>query len=149
MEKRINKKVEHYVCDFKNNIRNKITEIYGNDNERSEDLIKYIYNFERLVFDKEDFNKRRRIKNSVPITDRCCAKRANDEQCTRRKKQGYNFCGTHIKGIPNGEVDNTGSTENYIVKELQVVEQSGIARYVCGGGSVYDAEKVLNGAYEK
>ena len=49
--------------------------------------LKYIYDYERLTLNKDDFMKRKRVKNSVPFCDRCCAKRASGEQCTRRKKE--------------------------------------------------------------
>ena len=40
----------------------------------------------------------------VPSSERCMAKRANGEQCTRRKKQDSCYCGTHTKGTPHGTV---------------------------------------------
>ena len=59
------------------------------------DLIEYVFDYERLCLTKEDFIKRKRIKNAIPTSNRCNAKRANGEQCTRRRKYNCNFCGTH------------------------------------------------------
>ena len=83
-----------------------------NKNEQVNQLIQYIYDYDRLTFNKEDFQKRKRVKNFVPIFDRCCAKRANEEQCTRRKKDGCEYCGTHLKGTPHGIIDNQNEPKN-------------------------------------
>ena len=88
MEKRLNKKAETYVTKFKDDIREKVTQLNINKNDGVNQLIQYIYDYNRLAFIKEDFQKRKRVKNFVPIFDRCCAKRATCEQCTRRKKEG-------------------------------------------------------------
>ena len=51
-------------------------------------LTKFVYEYEKLKMTKEDFMKRKRVKNMVPSQQRCLAKRANGEQCTRKKKRG-------------------------------------------------------------
>ena len=55
------------------------------------DLVQYIYDYPQLTFLPQDFQKRKRVKNIVPFFERCCALRANGEQCTRRKKTIPNF----------------------------------------------------------
>ena len=112
MEKRLNKKLEVYISSFKDNIRERATIIGLTKNEQTNQLLQYIYDYERLAFTKEDFQKRKRVKNFVPIFDRCCAKRASNEQCTRRKKEGCEFCGTHLKGTPHGVIDNQDEPKN-------------------------------------
>lgn len=87
MERRLNKKIESYVTSFKDSIRDKAAQMGMTDDENIYKLLQYIYDFEKFVFSKEDFQKRKRVKNFVPIYDRCCAKRASNEQCTRRKKR--------------------------------------------------------------
>ena len=105
MERRLNKKAEVYVTTFKDDIREKAAQLgLGNDSQTN-GLLQYIYDYNRLSFGKDDFQKRKRVKNFVPMFDRCCAKRANEEQCTRRKKDGCEYCGTHVKGTPHGIVD--------------------------------------------
>jgi hypothetical protein len=96
MERRLNKKVEGYITSFKDCIREKATQMGMTKNEQVNQLLQFIYDYDRLSFNKEDFQKRKRVKNFVPMYDRCCAKRASDEQCTRRKKDGCEFCGTHL-----------------------------------------------------
>ena len=88
MERKINKKIENYLSKFKDSIRDKITDL-NNEENHYEELLQFIYEYERLTIDKEDLANRKRIKNVVPYCDRCSSKRANNEQCTRRKKDGY------------------------------------------------------------
>ena len=106
MEKRLNKKIEVYVTTFKDDIRNKITSLEFENKEKMNELIEFVYEYERFVLIKDDLNKRKRVKNSIPCLNRCSAKRANGEQCTRRRKENCEFCGTHAKGTPNGLVTN-------------------------------------------
>ena len=102
MEKRINKKIELYVTTFKDQIRNKVTELDFSEKVKINELLEYVYEYNRFVLLKDDLSKRKRIKNSIPSLNRCNAKRANGEQCTRRRKEDSEFCGTHYKGTPNG-----------------------------------------------
>jgi len=140
MERRINKKVQSYLQDFKSELVKKIQE------EKTEDLVNFIYNYDKIEIEKEDFIKRKRVKNCVPVAERCCAKRANNEQCTRRRKANCNFCGTHSKGTPNGIVnDNSDSTiENVLKKELMVVDLKGIVYYIDNDRNVYNTADVLS-----
>ena len=105
MERRLNKKIENYIGEFKDGVREKATELGLTTNEPASKLLQFILDYDRLVFQKDDFQKRKRVKNVVPFFDRCCAKRASNEQCTRRKKDGSEFCGTHMKGTPHGILD--------------------------------------------
>ena len=103
MERRINKKIEHYISELKDNIKEKATELGLSNDTKLTQLVQYIYDYERLFLGKEDFLKRKRVKNVVHLSDRCCAKRANGEQCTRRRKdETTEYCGTHLKGTPHG-----------------------------------------------
>ena len=90
MEKKITKKQEAYMCTFKDSIRDK-AELLGIKNDQMNVLLQYIYDYEKLSFGKEDFTKRKRVKNVVPMFELCCAKRANESRCTRRKKDGSCF----------------------------------------------------------
>ena len=81
------------------------------------------------MLSKEDFQKRKRVKNVVPQFERCGAKRANGEQCTRRKKDDSCFCGTHVKGTPHGEVSTTDDGLKGI--EVSVVSRLQPYHYPC------------------
>ena len=91
MEKRITSKTRIYVQNFKEQLKNKIVADGKMDNEYMNELVQYIYDYPQLVFLPQDFQKRKRVKNIVPSFERCCALRANGEQCTRRKKNHLNF----------------------------------------------------------
>jgi hypothetical protein len=98
-----------------------------------------------LSFNKEDFQKRKRVKNFVPVFDRCCAKRASDEQCTRRKKDGCEFCGTHLKGTPHGVVDESNEPKNNTQKvDVWAQDIQGIVYYIDKNMNVYQAEDIIS-----
>ena len=117
MEKRINKKFETYISEFKDAIRSKISAINIAEKDKMNELIEYIYEYERLSFSKDDFAKRKRVKNSIPNINRCNACRANGEQCTRRRKENSDFCGTHFKGTPHG-LTMTIEESNTVMKSV-------------------------------
>jgi hypothetical protein len=145
MEKRLNKKAEGYITSFKDNIREKVTQMGMTKNEQVNQLLQYIYDYDRLSFNKEDFQKRKRVKNFVPIFDRCCAKRANNEQCTRRKKEGCEYCGTHQKGTPHGIIDNQNEPKNTTQKiEVYAQDFQGIVYYIDKNQNVYQAEDIIS-----
>jgi hypothetical protein len=144
MEKRINKRVEIYLTSFKDSIRNKINELEISEKSKANELMEYIYDYERLVINKDDLNKRKRIKNAIPSSNRCNAKRANNEQCTRRRKENSEFCGTHSKGAPNGMINEFSCCENSIKKlEVFVEEICGIVYYLDNFNNVYKTEDIL------
>jgi hypothetical protein len=144
MEKRLTKKAETYITNFKDNIREKATQLGISQNSEIYQLLQYIYDYERLTFNKEDFQKRKRVKNFVPIFDRCCAKKSSNEQCTRRKKEGCEYCGTHVKGTPHGIVDN--QVDNKIsTQKIEVWGQDiqGIIYYIDSNNNVYKPEDII------
>jgi len=144
MEKRINIRVETYVTEFKNNIRDK-AQTLGMSNENTNRLLEYIYDYDRLCFSKEDFIKRKRTKNVVPYFDRCSAKRANGEQCTRRKKSSDLYCGTHLKGTPNGIFDNENNEPPKLTQKVEVWAQDiqGILYYIDKNNNVYKTDDII------
>ena len=147
MEKRITKKFEDHILKFKDEIKSYISnnelEIYGKVNK--EEFLKFIFDFNSISLDKNDFAKRKRIKNLVPQIDRCCACRANGEQCTRRKQDGLNFCGTHNKGTPHGTIEalleDVVPTSSKI--EVSIKEINGIHLYVDERKNIYKTEEIL------
>jgi hypothetical protein len=145
MERRINKKLETYITTFKDSIREKATQMGLNSDVKSTQLLQYIYDYDRLSFSKEDFQKRKRVKNFVPIYDRCCAKRASNEQCTRRRKDGSEFCGTHMKGTPHGIVDENPIDSKINTQKVEVWAQDiqGIVYYIDKSNNVYDTSDII------
>jgi len=164
MERRVNKRIEDYIIAFKNDVAKKlqqmvntleVTDVFTKDElMRAVDNTKlqcnsmagFVYNYEKLRLGKDDFMKRKRIKSVVPIYERCSAKRANGEQCTRRKKDGETYCGTHIKGTPHSIVDEveceTPTTKNVKV-DIWAQDIKGIIYYIDKAGNVYDTEDIM------
>jgi hypothetical protein len=146
MEKHLNKQIENYIVQFKNDIGKKINELdFKEEKEKINELIGYVYEYTRLQLDKDDITKRKRVKNSIPNANRCIGKLANNERCTRRKKKDSEFCGTHVKGIPNGCIQ-TDSCGDCNLKSIEVVakEYSGIVYYVDQENNIYKTEDVLS-----
>ena len=144
MERRINKKIESYITDLKDSVRAKAEQLgLANDSNLSQ-LVQYVYDYDRLVLGKEDFLKRKRVKNVVHLSDRCCAKRASGEQCTRRKKTDCEYCGTHMKGTPHGICDNEEDNKPVGQKvEVWAQEIQGIIYYIDKVGNVYQVEDII------
>ncbi len=144
MERRLTKKAESYVTLFKDNIREKASQMGLVKNDSVNQLLQYIYDYDRLTFAKEDFQKRKRVKNFVPIYDRCCAKRATGEQCTRRRKDDSEYCGTHTKGTPHGIVDAQNETKTTTQKiEVWAQDIKGIVYYIDNSNNVYDTADII------
>ena len=146
MEKRLNQLTSEYVSAFKNDLRDKITTLNFENNTKINELIEFVFDYDRLAFSKDDFIKRKRVKNSIPTLNRCNAKRANDEQCTRRRKDDCEFCGTHSKGTPHGLV-LCGDVEQAATQRIDVFveEIKGIVYYIDHFGNVYKTEDILEG----
>ena len=66
MEKKINTIVDDYTLGFKKDLCDKVMEVLG-DCDKSTQLIHFIYNYNRLTLESEDFAKRKRTKNEVPL----------------------------------------------------------------------------------
>jgi hypothetical protein len=145
MERRINKRLDGYITTFKDGIRDKATTLGIAQNEQMNVLLQYIYDYDRFVLNKDDFVKRKRVKNVVPFCDRCCAKRANGEQCTRRKKEEDEYCGTHMKGTPHGVIDLQEDVKTVSQKiEVWAQDIQGIIYYIDKNMNVYQAEDVVS-----
>lgn len=148
MDRHINKKIKTYVTDLKSHVKQKTMEMFPEiDEKRMNDYLQEIYNYECLTLSKEDVSKRKRIKNCIPGCNRCIAKRANGEQCTRKQKEGYEYCGTHVKGVPHGIITDTvnPNIENEILNaEVYAKDIHGIVYYIDQYNNVYKTEDILN-----
>ena len=146
MEKRINTKTRTYLQQFKNDIKELITQLSekGLDDDEVNSLLQFIYDYQPLEFNKTDFQKRKRVKNVVPYFERCCALRANGQQCTRRKKDSDKFCGTHIKGIPHGEINQEQAKPTHTKTTVWAQDIKGIIYYIDESNNVYHPQDVMN-----
>jgi len=168
MERKINKKIDeaftNYKQDIKTGIVGAITAINCKIDEtpgllmssmkqtiQSElmNLLQELYDQPVLKLDKTDFQKRKRVKNVVPLHDRCIACRANGEQCTRRRKGDSEYCGTHIKGTPHGIIskEKQDNEPKAMIKKISVWAQDikGIIYYIDDNSNVYETSAILQG----
>lgn len=143
MEARINRTITNYIREFKANIGDKVKCMEIGD-EKSSALMTYIFDYEKLTLKSNDFNKRKRLKNSIPITNRCSACKANGDQCTRRRRDGTEFCGTHSKGVPHGLMkDNDAIEDNNHNVEIFGEDVNGIIYYMDKYNNVYKMEDIM------
>ena len=146
MENRITRKVDIYLTSFKQDVKGWFekneADIAGSSGKS--EFLKFIFDYNQLTLSKDDFSKRKRVKNIVPCQLRCCARRANGEQCTRRRKDGEEFCGTHIKGTPYGKIV-TDKSEVIIPKkrDVWVQEIKGIQYFIDNDKNVYSHDDIL------
>lgn len=144
MEKKINTKIESYLDDFKQNIKSWIEENENINFNAKSDLLKFIFDYDKLNLEKEDFSKRKRVKSNVQQYLRCMAKRANGEQCTRKKKPDFDFCGTHDKNKPHGIITNDNEVHKDIKKvEVWIQDINGIIYYIDNNNNIYKTEDIM------
>ena len=114
-------------------------------------IIQSIYDYEPFIINESDYVKRKRVRNQVPLHERCIAKRANRDQCSRRKINGQNFCGTHVKGTPYGIIDNVNNTvksDKLIVSvNIWLQEINGIYYHIDNDGNIYDHNDIMNNSH--
>lgn len=140
MERRISKKVNDYIHNFKSEIAEKVKAMNSAD---SSEIMNFIYQYNNFELTKEDFMKRKRVKNMVPVYERCCAKRASGQQCTRRKKDDSQYCGTHSKGTPHGVMNENETVSSVTKVEVSAIDIKGIVYYLDNEGNVYDTEDII------
>ena len=144
MERRLNKKINDYVHAFKTELVGKIQSIPTPTQTDMTELINYIYQYTNFELNKDDFMKRKRVKSMVPVYERCCAKRASGEQCTRRKKDECQYCGTHSKGTPHGMMSDKEPVSTTRKVDVNAIDVKGIVYYLDNIGNVYDTEDVIS-----
>jgi len=75
-----------------------------------------------------------------PERNRCSAKRPSNEQCTRKCKAGFAYCGTHCKSLAREALSSDITT-----RDVCAIEVDGIMHYM-DNTFIYKTEDVLKGA---
>ena len=143
MEKRVTSKIDVYMEEFKKEFKNKLQNLDITNEEKNE-LLTFIYEYDKLSLEKDDFSKRKRIKSFVPHYLRCHAKRAGGEQCTRKKKDDSCYCGTHFKNRPHGEIDNPLEECSLKKREVFLQDINGVMYYIDKFNNVYKTEDIIS-----
>ena len=136
MLERLNQRSKDHMRSYTLNIKQRLEE----KGLSHEDVTSLVGNPPALVLTSEDFEKKRRVRTAIPYYERCSGKKADSEQCTRRRQSGSLFCGTHVKGTPYGQVSDCEAVSDKIVVHAQ--EVAGIVHWVDDGGNVYSQEDV-------
>lgn len=149
MERNIKQKVNEYIDEFRVNLEkwlreNDVNIIVGGEDKMNH-LIQYMNDFPYLEFQKEDFQKRKRVKNSVPDYNRCIALKCNGERCSRKQKNGStDFCGTHMKGAPHGTIEQQHTAPKQRKVQLWMEDINGISRYIDKENNIYSSIDIVN-----
>lgn len=144
MEVKVSKKIDTYLSKFKLDIAKQINELQLTEQHNINELMTFIWDYQNLVISTEDITRKKRVKNTVPQFERCTAKRCSGEQCTRRRKDNDEFCGTHIKGTPHGViVKNSNEDTSYKKVSVWIQEISGISYYIDNMYNVYNMEDII------
>lgn len=121
MEAHLQKKVNTYCSTFKHAIFGELDTIIANLNNLSNTDTDYaIKQLQELKMkatfipypevDKVVFKKKKRLHNIVAENELCTALCFGGIRCSRRRQGGMVFCGTHIKGQPNGTLNGATSS---------------------------------------
>ena len=147
MEKNINRRIEEYTTLLKDDLKDKIISLNIFEKDKVNELLLFMYDYDRLILQKEDLVGTKRIKIDIQMQFRCTAKRVNGEQCTRRKNKDCEFCGTHIKSIPSGTFIHEGENGKSSIRNMNVFaeEIQGIVYYIDEFQNVYNTIDILEG----
>ena len=149
MEKNLKQKVNDYIDEFKQNLQKWMIDngatVQVDGVSKGNDFLQYMNDFPYLEFQKEDFQKRKRIKNSVPDYNRCIALKCNGERCSRKQKNSStDFCGTHMKGAPYGTIEQQCTSPKQRKVQLWMEDINGISRYIDKDFNVYSSKDIVN-----
>lgn len=93
------RKIITKICHLKHLEENHIIELI---------LPKKLY-FNELANNLVSKKKKKTNRRILPKNERCLGRKNDLTQCTRKRKDGCEFCGSHIKNLPNGKVGDDGA----------------------------------------
>ena len=115
--------------------------MYALSEEDMKELIRKVKEGEDV--DISRYKKRSRARSAINEKKQCRAKRADGKQCSRARREGEDYCGTHIKGCPHGRYKT--KEEDKAELKLSLIEYKGIVYHIdLKKGEVYSTEDILN-----
>ena len=139
MERRVQEHCNNYMKSYKEFIRATMIDDTLTENQKLEK----IFHFESLNINLAQFTKKKRVRNIIATEDRCCAYRADKDRCTRKKKDGHDVCGTHMKGTPHGMINSNETTVSSKKIEVYTRDIQGIVYYIDADNNVYNSADIL------
>ena len=138
------KKIIKKICHLKHLDENQILEVILPDK---------LY-FNELANNLVSKKKKKTNRRILPKNERCLGRKNDLTQCTRKRKDGHEFCGSHIKNLPNGKVGDDGACFNKKKGKrgrkrknlLETDNENGILttkKYINGGVYLVDAKNIV------
>jgi len=166
MDKAITTHADDYFIKFKTDIQKKSIELSFNEKDKLNDLLEFIFEYEKLTFNKDIFIKKKPQKITIgefsqtvlPDEERCIADRKQGDRCTRKRVKGNLYCGTHCvkhnsltsvevssKPNENGEKKSSINIKEKKTNQIEVIahEIQGIIYYIDKELNVYNTEDIF------
>lgn len=142
METKINKKFEQHIEKYKELIKTAVLS-QNIDNKSQNAIMEAVYSLDTFELNKDDFMKRKRLVTGVSMGERCIAKKANGEQCSRKKRCNCDFCGTHDKYQPHGIITPMSIEKTLKKCSITIVDVNGINYYMDDNKNIYNTCDIL------
>ncbi len=114
------------------------------NNDKTNEFISKLNEIQPYELTKDDFKRRTRLRTVIPTHSQCRAVRLNGERCTRKKKANCEYCGTHLKGLPKGVVDEDVSASADTPRtEIWIEEICGVHQYIDINNNIYSTEDIM------
>ena len=164
MDKEITTHTDQYFVKFKTDIQKKAIELSFNEKDKLNELLEFIFEYEKINFSKDMFIKKKQQKTQevepvvFPDEERCIADRRQGDRCTRKRVKGNLYCGTHYvkygqstiteqsaKNNKEDEKKTQSNTKEKKTNHIEVIahEIQGIIYYIDKELNVYNTEDIF------
>lgn len=128
---------------FNNRLKSILQQIANVYDINEEELVSsYLISGASLVDINTETPKRKRKKNKQLQKDELCmARKADNAQCTRRRKDNMEFCGKHCNNLKFGRIDDEekySNNDNFIMCSTEEID--GVNYLVDGNQLVYSLD---------
>jgi hypothetical protein len=110
----------------------------NNNNNNANNNVSNNYEFDISIIKKLQENEIEKKKRPINPINFCLARKPNLNQCTRNKKNGYDFCANHQFNHPFGRID-----EKYDFKEKEK-EQKKTKKHKSKNNIIQLSSKIIN-----
>ena len=114
------------------------------DKDKTLEIIKYISEQSIFNLQNDGLKKTHRTKKTITTDEQCKATRIDGNRCTRKKRNGLHYCGTHLNCTSYTEFNTIEITRPTIDKSVSAIDIQGIIYYIDLDLNVYNTEDVMN-----